>query len=194
MSQILSFQYTPDQFPITADAVRCAAFEYAKSRNCTGIALILVSLPEQKTPIQVVANLGAGESSSVLPLPDRIEETPVGTLFSFPSGLYIITEQEQQHAFKLAVAMDEIQNLTLFFLQRDSAQIHGFRRVGQNWLPAARSAEGAAAAAMVLHSDLENGTMESTIDQPGGLLEIGMRKENGKVTGLSAGGPVEVRR
>ena len=61
----------------------------------------------------------------------------------------------------------------------------------QNPIIIGRSTEAAAAAAMVLHQDLENGTMESTIGQPGGILEIGMRKENGKVTGLSAGGPVD---
>ena len=57
---------------------------------------------------------------------------------------------------------------------------------------ASRTVEGAAAAAMFLHRDLEHGTMEVTVGQPGGILEIGMRKESGEVTGLSAGGPVEV--
>ena len=53
-------------------------------------------------------------------------------------------------------------------------------------------ASGSTAAAVVLSSELRDGITEIGVGQPGGDLEVGVRKESGQVTGLSIGGPVHL--
>lgn len=196
MSQILSFQFVSDDGTNFADQIRCAAFDFAKSAGETGVCLILVSGTNTDESVPVVANLGAKEASIVLPLFDWVKDDSFGTAFGLSDSVYVISESLNQAAMQqVQSAFEKETNLFFFELDRPKALIRGFLlcREDENWIPIPRSAEGAAAAAMVLHRDLETGTMESTIEQPGGILEIGLRKEQGRVLGLSAGGPVEVR-
>ncbi|MBQ3970087.1 MAG: hypothetical protein II685_06365, partial [Clostridia bacterium] len=130
-------------------------------------------------------------------VPEWTEEHSFGQVFSFSGVNYVISDNDrmpkEQEVFSMLKAD---RPLFLYSLDRSSASITGvqYHPGDQTGTPAERSAEAAAAAALVLHKELQNGTMESTIDQPGGILEIGLRKENGKLLGLSAGGPVEVRK
>ena len=196
MSQILSFPYLPEGNNPYADQIRCNAFDYAKNTGESGVCLILVTLQDTGKTVQVVANLSAKEASIVLPLFDWEKDYSFGTAFGLSDTVFIISEVSDQAAMQQARETFEKEwNLLFFTLNRENAAIRGSwldQKSGQ-WIPVSRSAEGAAAAAAVLHRDMITGTMESTIDQPGGLLEIGLRKERGNVLGLSAGGPVEVR-
>lgn len=183
MSEILTFR--PSEPLPDYDALRCAAFAHAVAAGESGVCLVLVETSGET--VSVVANVSAGEASVVLPLPKEIREESWGTLFFFPDEVYAVAENADTLDFAPEADF-------LVALDRAQAQIRVMRydrETGEKF-PVARSADGAACAAMVLHRDLENGTMESTVGQPGGILEIGMRKENGRVTGLSAGGPVEV--
>ena len=195
MSQILTFQYLSDVGNADMDLIRCAAFHYAKAEGESGVCLVLVSVEGWGEPVQVVANLNANEASIVLPLFDWEKELSIGTAFGLRDTVYIISDCPGDSAMQEAAnAFESSERLFFFALRRADASLTGFwlDRSSGTWIPVIRSAEGAAAAAIVLHRDLESGTMESTVSQPGGILEIGLRKDRSCVLGLSAGGPVEV--
>lgn len=197
MSQILSFHYSPYDETINADTIRCKAYEFAKASGEAGVCLVLVSLKDLNESVQVVANISAGEASIVLPLFDWEKEYAFGTAFGASGSVYVISDQSSSAAMQQAKdTFIEASELWFFYLDRKNAMLRGshISAAGNHWTPVLRSAEGAAAAALVLHRSLDTGTMESTVDQPGGILEIGLRKDHGRVLGLSAGGPVEVRK
>ena len=190
MSRILSLQ-TDGPFP-DYDALRCAAYRFAKESGETGVSLVLVSAGEAP-PVSVVANAPAGEASVVLPLPEWERDYPWGTAYAFPGGVYAVGARFSELP-EPAEAFPEADRVYLMEFEREHARLSAVcydPKTGERF-PVPRTAEGAAAAAMLLHRGLQNGTMETTIGQPGGILEIGMRKEAGRVTGLSAGGAVEV--
>ena len=114
-----------------------------------------------------------------------------GTAFAFPGEHYVVTERKLEEIVPQVRAAFPQSDVIIVTLERESAFITAVDCSTDPPVVIGRSTEAAAAAAMVLHQDLENGTMESTIGQSGGILEIGLRKDNGKVTGLSAGGPVD---
>lgn len=194
MSQILKVSVPAPNALHDYDALRGVAWCNALISDEQGVCLVLLQIPETD-PIQVVVNLAEKEASIVLPLPSSERSFDFGTAFRFPGGQYIVTEQPEQTVVPaVRAAMPEEETVFIVRMDRESAFIKTGRYVPgkpPSYLP--RSAEAAAAAAMVLHRDLTDGTMESTIGQPGGILEIGLRKQNGAVTGLSAGGPVEMK-
>ena len=131
----------------------------------------------------------------MLPLPTREESFGWAERFDFPAGTFLLSERPC--AETLAKALNALPEKTRIFalsLDRETARFETLaydRETGETH-PVRRTAEGAAAVAMLLHRDLQDGTMEVTIGQPGGILEIGLRKEGGRVLGLSAGGPVRM--
>ena len=192
MSQILTIEVPSVNHRYAGDSMRCAAYEHALRSGQTGVCLVLVKRPDYN-PIQVVVNVKAKEASIVLPLPASIKGFAFGTLFSFPDEMIVVTEQKPEEILAEVCTLFPEFNAVIVTLNRETASIQAtdYSSNPDQPIVIGRSTEAAAAAAMVLHQDLANGTMESTIGQPGGILEIGMRKENGKVTGLSAGGPVD---
>lgn len=190
VSQILTVKVPSDNLRYDGDSMRRAAYTRALSAGETGVCLVLVERQDYD-PIQVVVHVPAKEASIVLPLPSEMKAFDFGTAFAFPGEYYIVTEQKPEEIVSQVCAAFPQSNMIIVSLNRENAFITSFDCSTNPPIVIGRSTEAAAAAAMVLHQDLENGTMESTIGQPGGILEIGMRKENGKVTGLSAGGPVD---
>lgn len=192
MSQILTIEVPSVNHRYAGDSMRCAAYTHALHSGETGVCLVLVKRPDYD-PIQVVVNVKAKEASIVLPLPASIKELAFGTVFSFPDEMIVVTEHKPEEILAEVRTLFPDFDAGIVTLNRETASIQAadYSSDPDQPIMIGRSTEAAAAAAMVLHQDLENGTMESTIGQPGGVLEIGMRKENGKVTGLSAGGPVD---
>lgn len=195
VSQILSVKVPASDHRYHGDSLRLAAFQQTVDAGETGVCLVLVERADA-APIQVVVNAAAREASIVLPVPMETRPFSFGTAFLFPEEICLVTEQTPEEIVSPARAAFPEVNLVIVTLERETACIKAYDYGTETNQPALleRSTEAAAAAAMVLHQDLENGTMESTIGQPGGILEIGMRKEHGKVTGLSAGGPVEMQK
>ena len=190
VSQILTVKVPSDSQRYDGDSMRRAAYARALSAGETGVCLVLVERQDYD-PIQVVVHVPAKEASIVLPLPSEMKAFDFGTAFAFPGEYYVVTEQKPEEIVSQVCAAFPQSNMIIVSLNRENAFITSFDCSTNPPIVIGRSTEAAAAAAMILHQDLENGTMESTIGQPGGILEIGMRKENGKVTGLSAGGPVD---
>ena len=192
MSQILTVEYPSDYARYDGDSMRRAAYLHAVHEGETGVCLVLLRR-QGYDPIQVVVNVKAKEASIVLPLPASIKGFAFGTVFSFPDEMIVVTEQKPEEIFAEVRTLFPEFNAVIVTLNRETASIQAtdYSSNPDQPIVIGRSTEAAAAAAMVLHQDLANGTLESTIGQPGGILEIGMRKENGKVTGLSAGGPVD---
>ncbi len=192
MSQILTVEFSSDNERYNGDDMRRAAYLHALAAGETGVCLVLLKR-EGYAPIQVVVNVSAKEASVVLPLPTEIKSFDFGTAFTFPGEMLVITEQNSKEILSEVSSTFPELNTIIVTLDRETAfaQAGDYSLNPDRPIIISRSTEAAAAAAMVLHQDLLNGTMESTIGQPGGILEIGMRKENGKVTGLSAGGPVD---
>ena len=191
MSQILNVSITAPNALHDFDALRGVAWCNALVSDEKDVCLVLLQVPGSD-PIQVVVNVGEKEASIVLPLPSAEQSFEFGTAFTFPGGLFLVTEQPAVQVLPTArAALQETGTIYIVTMDRKTAFVKAARCVPDKppvYLP--RSAEAAAAAAMVLHSDLMDGTMESTIGQPGGVLEIGLRKQDGAVMGLSAGGPV----
>lgn len=192
MSQILTVEYPADSIRYDGDGMRRAAYLHAVHEGETGVCLVLLRR-QGYDPIQVVVHASAKEASIVLPLPTEIKEFDFGTVFAFPGETIVVTEREPKDILSEVYAAFPESCPMIAALNRETAfvQAGDYSLDPPNQSVIGRSTEVAAAAAMVLHRDLENGTMESTIGQPCGVLEIGLRKENGKVTGLSAGGPVD---
>ena len=192
MSQILTVEFPSDNLRYDGDAMRRAAYLHAIQAGETGVCLVLVQR-HGYDPIQVVVHVPAKEASIVLPLPAEIRTFGFGTVFSFLDEIIAVTEQNPKEILSEVCTAFPESNVIIATLNRENAFIQAgdYSLDPDNPIIIGRSTEAAAAAAMVLHRDLENGTMEPTIGQAGGILEIGMRKENGKVTGLSAGGPVD---
>ena len=190
MSQILTVEVPFVGQRYDGDSMRRDAYTRALGAGETGVCLVLVKRQDYD-PIQVVVHVPAKEASIVLPLPSEIKAFDFGTAFAFPGEYYVVTEQKPEEIVSQVCAAFPQSNVIIVSLSRENAFITSFDCSADPPIVIGRSTEAAAAAAMILHQDLENGTMESTIGQPGGILEIGMRKENGKVTGLSAGGPVD---
>lgn len=192
MSDILTIEVPSAGHRYDGDFMRRAAYEHAMASGETKVCLVLVKR-DGFDPIQVVVNGNAKEASIVLPVPTDVMTFDFGTAVVFPGEIYLVTGQNPEMVISKAGKAFPQSDVIIVTLDRESAFITAadYRLNEDHPILIGRSAEAAAAAAIVLHQDLENGTMESTIGQPGGILEIGMRKENGKVTGLSAGGPVE---
>ena len=192
MSQILTVEYSSDYAFYDGDSMRSFAYLHAVHAGETGVCLVLLRR-QGYDPIQVVVHVSAKEASIVLPLPAEIKAFDFGSAFAFPGEMIVVTEREPKDILSDVYAAFPESFTKIVTLNRENAfvQAGDYSLDPQNPIIIGRLTEAAAAAAMVLHQDLENGTMESTIGQPGGILEIGMRKENGKVTGLSAGGPVD---
>ena len=189
VSQILTVEVPSVGHRYGGDLMRRAAYTRALGAGETGVCLVLVERQDYD-PIQVVVHVPSKEASIVLPLPSEMKAFDFGTAFAFPGEYYVVTEQKPEKIASQVRAAFPQSNVIVVSLNRENAFITAVDCSADPPVVIERSTEAAAAAAMVLHQDLENGTMESTIGQPGGILEIGMRKENGKVTGLSAGGPV----
>ena len=192
MSQILTVEYSSDYAFYDGDSMRNFAYLHAVHAGETGVCLVLLQR-HGYDPIQVVVHVSAKEASIVLPLPAETKEFDFGTAFAFPGEIIVVTEQEPKDILSEVYAAFPETSTFIAMMNRQTAfvQAGDYSLDPDHPIIIGRSTEVAAAAAMVLHQDLENGTMESTIGQPLGILEIGMRKENGKVTGLSAGGPVD---
>ena len=193
VSQILSVEFPTADHRYNGDSMRRAAYLCAMQAGETGVCLVLVKR-QGYDPIQTVVNVAAKEASIVLPVPADVKKIDFGTAFFFPDEICLVTEQSPEFILPRISEAFPHSYVTIVALDRENACITAAAYGMDRELPIVikRSTEAAAAAAMALHLDLENGTMESTIGQPGGILEIGMRKENGNVTGLSAGGPVDL--
>ena len=192
MSQILELTMT--ERVCDSDALRCAAFDCAERAGEQSACLVQVHTADAGT-VLVMVNVGAGEASAVLPLPTREETIGWAERFDFPAGTFLISERPCAETLKQAqTALPEAKRIFALSLDRETARFETLlhdRETGET-RPVRRTAEGAAAAAMLLHRELQDGTMEITVGQPGGILEIGLRKEAGRVLGLSAGGPVRM--
>ena len=191
MSQFLSVSF--EHAHPSADEIRIAAYHCAMDAGEKGVCLVQAKVLDHAAPINVVVNIAAGEATVVLSLPKQIHAFPFGWAYYFESGVYLVTEQPAVAVSKdVRSSVSDTDPLYLLALDKESAFVTTMLCLPDALRPVPRTVEGAAAAAMYLHRDLEHGTMEVTVGQAGGILEIGMRKESGEVTGLSAGGPVEV--
>ena len=152
-----------------ANLLRAAGYYYAKQQNQPGMAFVLVEGSGLGDPRAVVANAEAETASAVLPLPERLETRPTGADATLDGLLYHVTTTGESFS----------DGVTVHLRESDS-------RID------CLSAEAAAAAAVYLTRDLRDGTMELNIGVGGGVLEIGLRRDEGAVAGLSVGGEMRL--
>lgn len=149
--------------------LRSAGYFYAKQQGMTGMAFVLTEGSGISDPRAVVANVEHETASAVLPLPERLELRETGADAVLDGVLYHVTTGDEVFSDGVTVGLNPTDSSI------DCA-----------------AAEAAAAAAIWLTRDLENGTMELNIGVGGKVLEIGLRKDGGAVTGLSVGGEMRL--
>lgn len=148
---------------------RAAGYFYAKQQGMTGMAFVLTEgsgIPDARA---VVANVEHETASAVLPLPERLELRETGADAVLDGVVYHVTTGDEAFSDGVTVHLDPA----------DSSIDCAF-------------AEAAAAAAIYLTRDLQDGTMELNIGVGDKVLEIGLRKDAGEVTGLSVGGELRL--
>lgn len=149
--------------------LRAAGYFYAKQQGMEGMSFVLTEgsgIPDARA---VVANVEHETASAVLPLPERLEWRETGVDAALDGVLYHVTTGDESFSDGVTVHLDPA----------DSS-------IDCN------SAEAAAAAAIWLTRDLQDGTMELNIGVGDKVLEIGLRKDAGEVTGLSVGGEMRL--
>lgn len=149
--------------------LRAAGYFYAKQQGMTGMAFILTEgsgIPDARA---VVANVEHESASAVLPLPERLNFRQTGVDAVLDGVLYHVTTNDETFADGVTVHLNPVDSSI------DCS-----------------ASEAAAAAGIWLTRDLQDGTMELNIGVGDKILEIGLRKDGGAVTGLSVGGELRL--
>lgn len=149
--------------------LRAAGYFYAKQQGMTGMAFVLTEGSGISDPRAVVANVERETASAVLPLPERLQLRETGADAVLDGVLYHVTTEDETFSDGVTVRLNPADSSI------DCS-----------------SAEAAAAAAIWLSRDLRDGTMELNIGVGEKVLEIGLRKDAGEVTGLSVGGELRL--
>ena len=155
----------------TADTnlLRAAGFFYARQQGTEGTSLVLTEGNGLPAPRAVVTNPAHQTASAVLPLPERLQVRETGADAELDGILYHVTTENETFS----------DGVTVHLNPSDSS------------IDCPR-AEAAAAAAIWLTRDMQDGTMELNIGVGEAVLEIGLRKIGGKVAGLSVGGEMRL--
>lgn len=151
----------------SANLLRAAGFYYAQQQGLPGMAFVLTEGSCLSEPRAVVANAEAETASAVLPLPESLELRENGVDAVIDGTCYHVTTENETFPDGVTVHLN-------------GSDID---------VP---TAEAAAAAAIYLTRDLKDGTMELNIGVGVGVLEIGLRRDGGAVTGLSVGGEMKL--
>lgn len=181
------------------NALRCAGFYQALCRGERGKCCVMAEISGADGVLPVMVDVAQGAASTTMPLPVSVEaldwpEAPVHRVTFDGITHYVIARAEPDDTLVQCAIRDAASSPAVgaIFLNRTTGAIQPIVYVRQTDSCVAETscASGSTAAAVVLSSDLCDGITEIGVGQPGGDLEVGVRKEAGQVTGLSIGGPV----
>ena len=184
----------PPDGAFDADVLRCAGYAQALWRGETGKCLVMAACGGLSEALPVVADPAQGTASAVMPLPEDARALPWAYRAAFAGGVwYVIEDGADEALLRRAVQAEPDAPLVgAAFFGRGTGAIRPvvFLRASGEYRELRSSAAGSAAAAMMRASELRDGITEIGVGQRGGNLEVGVRTEGGRVTGLSVGGPV----
>lgn len=181
------------------NALRCAGFYQALCRGEQGKCCIMAEISGADGVLPVMVDVGQGIVSTTMPLPVSVEaldwpEASVHRVTFDGITHWVIDRAEPDDALvqRAVAGSGDAPAVGSIFLNRATGAIRPIVYVRQTGSCVAETscASGSTAAAVVLAADLRDGITEIGVGQPGGDLEVGVRKEAGQVTGLSIGGPV----
>lgn len=181
------------------NALRCAGFYQALCRGEQGKCCVMAEISGADGVLPVMVDVAQSAASTTMPLPVSVEA------LDWPEALahrvtfdgithYVIERAEPDNALVQRAIQDASASPAVgaIFLNRATGAIQPIVYVRQTDSCVAETscASGSTAAAIVLSAELCDGITEIGVGQPGGDLEVGVRKEAGRVTGLSIGGAV----
>lgn len=181
------------------NALRCAGFYQALCRGERGKCCVMVEISGAPGVLPVMVDVAQGAASTTMPLPKSVqrlnwpEVTAHRVVFEGITH-YVFDCVEAEEALVQRAVRDaaDAPAVGAVFFDRATGSIRPVVYVRQTETCVAETscASGSTAAAIVSSEDLHDGITEIGVGQPGGDLEVGVRKEFGCVTGLSIGGPV----
>ena len=183
------------------NALRCAGYFQALCRAEQGKCCVMAEISGAPGVLPVMVDVAQSMASTTMPLPVSVEtlawpETAVHRVAFYGITHYVIDRAEPDDALVQRAIQDAgaCPAVGAIFLNRATGAIRPivYVRVTGSCVAETSCASGSTAAAVVLSSDLRDGITEIGVGQPGGDLEVGVRKESGQVTGLSIGGPVRL--
>lgn len=183
------------------NALRCAGFYQALCCGEQGKCCVMVEISGATGVLPVMVDVAQQAASTTMPLPASVEtlnwpETPASRVTFDGITHYVIDRAEPDDALVRRTIQDAGARPAVgaIFLNRATGAIQPIVYVRETGSCIAETscASGSTAAAVVLASELRDGITEIGVGQPGGDLEVGVRKEAGRVTGLSIGGPVSL--
>lgn len=181
------------------NALRCAGFYQALRRSERGKCCVMAEISGVDGVLPVMVDVAQSAASTTMPLPVSVAvldwpEAPVHRVTFDGITHYVIDRAEPDNALIQRAIQDASASpaVGVMFFNRATGAIRPVVYVRQTDSCVAETscASGSTATAIVLSSDLRDGITEIGVGQPGGDLEVGVRKEAGQVTGLSIGGPV----
>lgn len=185
------------------NALRCAGYFKALCRGERRKCCVMAEISGAPGVLPVMVDVAQNAVSTTMPLPQSMErlDWPEVTAHrvSF-DGIthYVIDCAEPDDTFVRRAIQDAADTPAVgaIFLNRATGAIRPVVYVRQTGTCVAETscASGSTATAVVLATSLHDGITEIGIGQPGGDLEVGVRKEAGRVTGLSIGGPIHLER
>lgn len=181
------------------NALRCAGFYQALRRGERGKCCVMAEISGADGVLPVMVDVAQGTASTTMPLPVSVAaldwpEAPVHRVTFEGITHYVVDRAEPDDALVQRAIRDAAQPpaVGVMFFNRATGAIRPVVYVRQTDSCVAETscASGSTAVAVVLSEALRDGITEIGVGQPGGDLEAGVRREAGRVTGLSIGGPV----
>lgn len=183
------------------NALRCAGFYQALRTGAQGKSCVLAEISGADGVQPVMADTAQGTASTEMPLPLSVQ--PAGwadvqaTRVTFAGITHFVIDcaQPDEALVQRAVAAaPEASAVGAIFLDRAHGSIKPvvFVRETASCVAENSCASGSVATAVVLTADFADGITEIGIGQPGGMLEVGVQRADGAVTGLSIGGAVRL--
>lgn len=179
------------------NALRAVGFYRALCRNETERCCVLTEISGAAQALPVLADPARRAASTVMPLPARVERLGWAWRVAFDGITHYVFDRaapEDALVRRAVAAAPEAAAVGAVFLDRAACAIRPvvYVRATDSCVAETSCASGSTAAAVVLAEGEADGISEFSIAQPGGTLEVGVRREGGRVTGLSLGGPVEL--
>lgn len=183
------------------NALRCAGFYRALCRAEQGKCCVMAEISGADGVLPVMVDVAQSAASTTMPLPVSVERldwpgAPVHRVAFDGITHYVVDRAEPDDALVQRALRDDAGSpaVGVIFLDRATGAIRPIVYVRETGSCVAETscASGSTAAAIVLSADLLDGITEIGVGQPGGDLEVGVRKEAGQVTGLSIGGPIRL--
>ncbi len=183
------------------NALRCAGFYQALRTGAQGKSCVFAEISGADGVQPVMADTAEGTASTVMPLPLSMQ--PAGwadvqaarVTFAGITHFVIDCAQPDETLVQRAIAAAPgASAVGAIFLDRAHGSIKPvvFVRETASCVAENSCASGSVATAVVLTADFADGITEIGIGQPGGMLEVGVQRTDGAVTGLSIGGAVRL--